>query len=70
MKMRIVEEIDQNGTAKYFPERMILWFWWRYNTNAERDYLNYTPRSFSTCADARHWLRQQSPTVTRKIHKF
>mgnify|MGYP003658585829 CR=1 FL=1 len=70
MKMRIVEEINQNGVQKYFPERMILWFWWRYNANDNHTCSNYVPKSFNSIGDARHWLRQQSQTTTRIIHKF
>jgi hypothetical protein len=69
MKVRIVEEIDQDRKSIFYPEKRILLFWCSEPTY-DFGYVSTAIIKFNSLISATSYLRKLSPTVTRIIHKF
>jgi hypothetical protein len=71
MKMRIVEEIDQDRKSIFYPEKKVLLFWRRISEPTYAfGYVSSDIIKFNSLISATSYLRKLSPVTTRIIHKF
>jgi hypothetical protein len=61
MKTRIIEEINSNGSSTFYPQRKMLFWWWKFEDILEC----YV--SFSYLHEAQAWLDFE-PVSEIKIH--
>jgi hypothetical protein len=61
MKTRIIEEINSNGSSTFYPQRKMLFWWWKFEDILEC----YV--SFSYLHKAQAWLDFE-PVSEIKIH--